>query len=59
VGYRREPWARRFFEQWRASLWWQRLRPLEAFAALIERQGQGWHDHCDGEFVDGSPRARR
>src|SRR5678815_4808345 len=35
--YRREPWARRFFEQWRAALRWQRLKPFEEFAAVIER----------------------
>jgi len=39
--YRREPWARKFFAQWRASLRWQRLQPLEAFAALIERHWEG------------------
>ena len=25
--YEREGWARRFFENWRASLKWQRLKP--------------------------------
>lgn len=28
-GYRREGWARRFFENWRAALKWQRLKPYE------------------------------
>ena len=27
--YRREGWARRFFDNWRASLMWQRLEPYE------------------------------
>src|SRR5205085_11685863 len=27
--YEREAWARRFFENWRASLKWQRLKPYE------------------------------
>jgi transposase len=27
--YRREGWARRFFENWRAALKWQRLKPYE------------------------------
>lgn len=36
--YQREGWARRFFEQWRAALKWQRLRSYEKFAALID-----WH----------------
>lgn len=35
--YRREPWARKFFDQWRRSLRWQRLKPFEKFADLIER----------------------
>ena len=33
--YKREGWARRFFENWRASLKWQRLKPYEKFAATI------------------------
>jgi transposase len=33
--YEREGWARRFFENWRASLKWQRLKPYEKFAATI------------------------
>ena len=39
--YRREGWARRFFDNWRASLRWQRLEPYERFADMIDR-------HCDG-----------
>jgi transposase len=35
--YRREGWARRFFENWKAALKWQRLEPYEKFAALIDR----------------------
>ena len=31
---RREPRARKFFDQWRAALRWQRLKPFEKFAAL-------------------------
>lgn len=33
--YRREVWARKFFDQWRAALRWQRLKPFEKFAELI------------------------
>jgi transposase len=29
--YEREAWARRFFDNWRASLKWQRLEPCERF----------------------------
>ena len=42
--YRREGWARRFFENWRAALKWQRLKPYEKFAELIERHfGERFH----------------
>src|ERR1041385_5811283 len=40
-GYEREGWARRFFDNWRAALRWQRLPPYEKFAQMIE-------DHWDG-----------
>ena len=39
--YEREGWARRFFENWKAALRWQRLRPFEKFAELIERHWEG------------------
>ncbi len=57
--YRREPWARKFFEQWRASLKWQRLKPFEDFAAMIERHWEGIAAYCRPEnkialgFVEG------
>ena len=57
--YRSEAWARRFFEQWRASLRWQRLKPFEDFAALIERHWDGIAMYCRPEnkvslgFVEG------
>ena len=35
--YRTERGARRFFENWRDSLKWQRLTPYQEFAAMIER----------------------
>ena len=35
--YGREGWARRFFDNWRASLKWQRLEPYERFAAMISQ----------------------
>ncbi|EQD55381.1 transposase, IS204/IS1001/IS1096/IS1165 family protein, partial [mine drainage metagenome] len=44
--YRREAWARRFFEQWRQSLRWQRLKPFEKFAAMIERHWDGIAAYC-------------
>ena len=39
--YEREGWARRFFENWRASLKWQRLKPYEKFAEMIDRHWDG------------------
>jgi transposase len=57
--YRREAWARRFFGHWRASLKWQRLKPFERFAAMIERHWEGIAAYCQPEnkvalgFVEG------
>ncbi len=39
--YEREGWARRFFENWRSSLKWQRLKPFEKFAEMIDRHWDG------------------
>src|SRR3954468_10809337 len=44
--YERESWARRFFENWRASLKWQRLKPYEKFAAMIDRHWDGIAAYC-------------
>jgi len=57
--YNREPWARKFFENWRASLKWQRLKPYEKFAEMIERHWDGLAAYCKPEnkvslgFVEG------
>jgi transposase len=57
--YNREAWARRFFENWRASLKWQRLKPYEKFAEMIERHWDGIAAYCQPEnkvalgFVEG------
>ena len=57
--YNREAWARRFFENWRASLKWQRLKPYEKFAEMIERHWDGIATYCQPEnkvalgFVEG------
>ncbi len=57
--YHREGWARRFFERWRAALKWQRLKPYEAFADMIERHWDGISAYCDPKnkvalgFVEG------
>jgi transposase len=39
--YQTEGWARRFFENWRDALKWQRLKPYEKFAEMIERHWDG------------------
>jgi transposase len=58
-GYEREGWARRFFENWRASLKWQRLEPYENFAEMIDRHWDGIAAYCKPEnkvslgFVEG------
>jgi transposase len=58
-GYKREGWARRFFDNWKASLKWQRLKPYEKFAETIERHWDGIAAYCKPEnkvslgFVEG------
>ena len=47
--YRSEVWARRFFENWRASLKWQRLEPYEKFAQMIDRHWDGIAAYCKPE----------
>jgi len=39
--YQTEGWARRFFDNWKESLKWQRLKPYEKFAEMIERHWDG------------------
>ena len=57
--YRREGWARRFFDNWRASLKWQRLEPYERFADMIDHHWDGIAAYCTSEnkvslgFVEG------
>src|SRR5580658_1437912 len=57
--YEREGWARRFFDNWRASLKWQRLGPYERFADMIDRHWDGIAAYCKPEnkvslgFVEG------
>ena len=57
--YGSEGWAQRFFKNWKASLKWQRLKPYEAFAKMIERHWEGIAAYCRPEnkialgFVEG------
>src|SRR5450631_4113437 len=39
--YNTEGWARRFFENWRDSLKWQRLPSYQKFAKMIDRHWSG------------------
>ena len=47
--YRREAWARHFFENWKAALRWQRLKPYQTFAAMIDRHWDGIATYCRPE----------
>jgi transposase len=47
--YESEAWARKFFDNWKASLKWQRLKPFEDFARLIEAHWDGIAAHCKPE----------
>lgn len=57
--YSSEAWARKFFDNWKASLRWQRLKPYGEFALLIERHWDGIAAFCKPEnkvslgFVEG------
>lgn len=39
--YQTEGWARRFFNNWKNSLRWQRLKPYHEFTKLVERHWDG------------------
>ena len=58
-GYRSEAWARKFFENWRASLKGQKLEPFEKFAKMIGKHWDGIASYCRSEnkvslgFVEG------
>lgn len=57
--YERECWARRFFDNWCAALKWQRLKPYEKFAAMLDKYWDGIATYCQPEnkvslgFVEG------
>ncbi len=57
--YESEAWARKFFENWRESLKWQRLKPYEKFAKMIDKHWDGIAAYCQPEnkvalgFVEG------
>jgi transposase len=47
--YQSEAWARTFFERWRDGLKWQRLKPYEKFAKMIDRHWDGIASYCRPE----------
>jgi transposase len=57
--YERPIWARRFFDNWRDALKWQRLKPYEKFAAMVEAHWDGIEAYCHTDnkvalgFVEG------
>jgi transposase len=57
--YQSEVWMRKFFENWKESLKWQRLEPFVKFAAMVERNWDGLAEYCHLEskpplgFVEG------
>jgi len=42
-----EAWARRFFAHWKQALKWQRLKPYEKFARMIDQHGDGIAAYCE------------
>lgn len=57
--YDSETWARKFFDSWREQLKWQRLKPFEKFARMIDSHWDGIAAYCKPEnkvalgFVEG------
>jgi transposase len=50
--YKSEAWMRKFFDNWKASLKWQRLDPFVKFAELVERNWDGLAAYCG---IEGKP----
>lgn len=57
--YQSETWARKFFDNWKDQLKWQRLKPFEKFAKMIDNHWEGIASYCHIEnkvklgFVEG------
>lgn len=45
--YKSETWARKFFDNWKSSLKWQRLKPYKEFVKLIEKHWDGIATYCN------------
>jgi transposase len=50
--YQSPTWARRFFDQWCDALRWQRLKPFQRFARMIEAHWDGIEVYCHEENKD-------
>lgn len=48
-GYSHPGWAKRFFDNWKSQLKWQRIEPFEKFAALVEKHWDGIISYCHPE----------
>lgn len=57
--YQSDGWARRFFDNWKDSLKWQRLKPFNRFIKMIEKHWEGIAAYSQAEnkvslgFVEG------
>jgi transposase len=57
--YESETWAGKFYNNWKESLKWQRLKPFEEFTKLIDKHWDGIAAYCKPEnkvalgFVEG------
>ena len=45
--YNNATWARKFFDNWKKQLRWQRLEPYEKFARMIDRHWDGIVAYCN------------
>jgi transposase len=45
--YKTETWARKFFENWKCQLRWQRLEPFVKFSRMIDKHWDGIVSHCE------------
>jgi transposase len=50
--YQSPAWARRFFDQWCDALRWQRLKPFQQFAQMVEDHWDGIEVYCHAKNKD-------
>lgn len=44
--YKTETWARKFFEDWKKQLRWQKLEPFVKFSEMVDKHWDGIVNHC-------------